>query len=107
MFPERVVAARIEVERIDEPVLVIGGGQDTVWASADMSDTIKQARDAAGLQTESYVYPAAGHGVGGSPIARSSRADLEARLENFPATMAFLKRHSDRADCRSEGSENR
>ncbi|MEL6688009.1 MAG: acyl-CoA thioester hydrolase/BAAT C-terminal domain-containing protein, partial [Pseudomonadota bacterium] len=98
--PDRVDAARIQVEEIDEPVLVIGGMKDTTWNSGEMSKSILQTRNLAGRETEGYVYDDAGHGVGGSPLVRTSRANLAARLDNFPATVAFMKRNAERDDCR-------
>ena len=97
--PDRVESARIAVEEIDEPVLLIGGMKDTTWNSGEMALNILQTRQLAGLETESYVYEEGGHGVGGSPLARLSEANLAARLESFPATMSFLKRHAQRDDC--------
>ncbi|MEP3654770.1 MAG: acyl-CoA thioester hydrolase/BAAT C-terminal domain-containing protein [Litorimonas sp.] len=99
-FPDRVKAARINVEAIDEPLLLIGGDKDATWASAKMSRTVAQSRKAAGLETEIYVYTDASHAVGGSPLSTVSEADLNARIENYPAMMAFLKRHAKRDDCR-------
>ncbi|MFB9375299.1 acyl-CoA thioester hydrolase/BAAT C-terminal domain-containing protein [Algimonas porphyrae] len=98
--PDRVEPARIRVETIDEPVLLIGGDVDTTWASGAMSRRIKAFRDAAGLQTDMYVYKDAGHGVGGTPLVRTSVANLAARLENFPALIRFHKQQSERPDCR-------
>ncbi len=99
--PGREEAARIPVARIDEPVLLIGGDKDTTWASGRMARAIERTRIQAGLQTESYVYPDGSHGAGGTPLVRTSEANLMARLENFPATMAFHARNSKRDDCRS------
>ncbi|MEO0784994.1 MAG: acyl-CoA thioester hydrolase/BAAT C-terminal domain-containing protein [Pseudomonadota bacterium] len=98
-FLDRSARARIAVEKIDEPVLLIGGDQDTTWASGNMARTIAAQREAAGLPTELYVYENASHAVGGTPIARVRAADLEARLENFPATIEFLKRNAERKSC--------
>lgn len=100
-FPDRVKAARINVEAINEPLLLIGGDKDTTWASGKMSRTITASRDAVGLKTETYVYEEATHAVGGSPLNGASEADLNARLENYPAMMSFLKRHAKRNNCRS------
>ena len=100
--PDRVEDARIPVERIDETVLLIGGMQDQVWNSGEMARSIVKTRNAAGLETEAYIYNEGGHGVGGSPLVRTSRANLSARLENFPATIEFLKRQAQRDDCRGQ-----
>ena len=101
--PDRVEAARIRVENIDEPVLMTGGGADTVWPSGDMVRNIAVTREAAGLPTESFVADGAGHGLSGTPLRRGTVADTAARLESYPATLAFLKRNARRADCRDAG----
>ena len=98
--PDSVAPARIAVERIDEPVLVTGGDKDTVWPSGAMARNVKAARDAAGLETLAFVYPEGGHAVSGTPLRRGTEADTQARLESFPATMAFLERAATRPDCR-------
>lgn len=98
--PDRVEPARIFVERIDEPVLVVGGDMDTVWPSGEMSRAIKTTRDVHGLETEAYIYPKAGHGSGGNPLRRGGQDNLAAQLENYPATFDFLARHARRDDCR-------
>ncbi|MEO0834333.1 MAG: acyl-CoA thioester hydrolase/BAAT C-terminal domain-containing protein [Pseudomonadota bacterium] len=100
-FPGAVESARIRVEAIDEPVMVIGGDKDTTWASGKLSRIIAARRTKAGLETETYVYPEGTHRVGGPPLARLSEANLRARLENFPAMMSFLRRHSTRPNCRT------
>ncbi|WP_017932500.1 alpha/beta hydrolase family protein [Robiginitomaculum antarcticum] len=99
-FPDRAVAARIKVENIDEPVFLIGGGKDTVWASGQMVAAITQTRQTKGLPTQSYIYPEGGHGVSGTPLARTQPADNLARRENFPALMKFLKANSSSKNCR-------
>jgi len=100
--PLQVAAARIAVETIDEPVFVIGGDLDTTWASGKMARTIAERRSDAGLETESYVYTDAGHGAGGHPLSRTSPANNAARQENFPAMMDFLRRTSERENCRDK-----
>ena len=98
--PDSVAPARMAVERIDEPVLVTGGDRDTVWPSGVMARNVKAARDAAGLETLAFVYPEGGHAVSGTPLRRGTEADTQARLQSFPATMAFLERAATRPDCR-------
>lgn len=98
--PESLERARIRVENIDESVMLIGGDADTTWASGAMSRLIAKTRGTYDLPTETYVYTEAGHGVGGSPLVRTTAANLNARLENFPAMMAFHARNSKRDDCR-------
>lgn len=58
--------ATISVERFAGPMMVIGGGRDSVWPSADMARRIAERRAAAGRPTELLVYPEAGHALSGS-----------------------------------------
>ncbi len=98
-YPEKVEAARIKVERIDEPVLVAGGDMDNVWASGEMAQYLAERRHAAGLPTVSLVFPEAGHGLSGTGEQltegsfRYSEADLAAQREIWPATLAFFSEH--------------
>jgi dienelactone hydrolase len=103
--PERVAAARIPVERIQAPLLVIGGHDDQVWDSGGMAEAIVKTRAAAGLPTEAVVDREAGHWlgspgwgpttqynagpslVGGTPVAN---ARTQARA--WAATIDFLAR---------------
>ena len=64
--PERVPAARIAVEKIAAPVLVIGGHDDQVWDSGGMAEAIVKARAAAGRPTEAVIEREAGHFLGGT-----------------------------------------
>ena len=98
--PDRVAPARIPVEQIDEPVLIIGGDKDSVWPSGPMARAIKATRDEAGLTTTAFIYEEGGHGVGGTPFRRGNTADGEARAENYPATLRFLLDAAKRKDCR-------
>lgn len=98
-YPERVEAARIKVERIDEPVLVAGGDQDDVWASGEMAQYLAERRYAANLPTVSLIFPEAGHGLSGTGEQltegefRYSDADLAAQKEIWSATLAFFAEH--------------
>lgn len=98
--PERVPAARIRVENIDEPVLVAGGDADNTWNSAAMAQNIAERRaEAGGLETVSLVYREAGHALSGTGVQRTTgefRYDeptLEAQREIWPATLDFLAKH--------------
>lgn len=93
--PDRVPAARIRVEMIDEPVFVAGGDQDNTWASGEMAQAIAERRAEAGLETVSLIFPEAGHGLSGEPRPNrwSSEADLAAKRIIWPATLAFFRNH--------------
>ena len=98
--PDRVPAARIRVEDIDEPVLVAGGDADDVWNSGAMAQNIAERRaEAGGLETVSLIYPGASHALSGMGIQRPEgenqydEATLAAQQEVWPATLAFLAKH--------------
>ncbi len=91
--PDRVAEARIEVELIDEPVMLIGGDADTTWDSGDMVRNIKERRDAAGLDTLLIVDRNAGHGLSGHAFTPLDRHDAAVRREAFPAMIEFFRTH--------------
>ncbi len=91
--PDRVAPARIAVEAIDEPVFLLGGELDTIWASGFMAANIAQTREAAGLTTLSLIYEEAGHGLSGPPTTPSGAAEAAAKAEAFPQLIAFFDRH--------------
>ena len=97
--PDREAAARIPVEAYPGALMVIAGGQDAQWNSAEASEVIVRTRTAAGLQTEALVYPDAGHdlvGDGGPRDAVRSggtpEANADARQATWPKVLAFLSR---------------
>lgn len=91
--PDRVAEARIEVEVIDEPVMLVGGDGDTTWDSGDMVRNIKERRDAAGLETLLIVNREAGHGLSGHAYTPLDRHAAAVRREAFPAMIDFLRTH--------------
>lgn len=93
--PARAVAARIAVERIDEPVLVAGGDMDLVWNSGEMAQAIAERRAAAGLPTVSLVFTDAGHPLSGDGTPREGArdADIAAQQVIWPATLDFFEEH--------------
>lgn len=103
--PQAVAAARIPVEDFAGPLLVIGGGDDQVWASGRMAQAIAERRQAAGRETVLLVYPEAGHalsGPGWSPttafnagpmkMGGQPAADGRAVADAWPRTLEFLRR---------------
>ncbi|MEM6858172.1 MAG: acyl-CoA thioester hydrolase/BAAT C-terminal domain-containing protein [Pseudomonadota bacterium] len=92
--PDRAVAARIAVEKIDEPVLVAGGDADLVWNSGEMAQAIAERRTEAGLPTVSFVFTDAGHFLSGDG-SRETRnpANGEAQKIVWPATLEFFAAH--------------
>jgi dienelactone hydrolase len=91
--PERVEAARIRVEDIDEPVFVLGGGRDAVWDSGDMAARIAAVRAEAGLETDALIFAEAGHGISGPPQTPTRTSSIRARTAGWAALEAFFKRH--------------
>ncbi|MEO0631874.1 MAG: acyl-CoA thioester hydrolase/BAAT C-terminal domain-containing protein, partial [Planctomycetota bacterium] len=92
--PDRIAAARIGVENIDEPVFLVGGDSDETWDSGGMARNIKEARDEAGLETVLFVDKRAGHFLSGdayTPIREKANANM--RRETFPAMLEFLEAH--------------
>lgn len=92
--PDRAVAARIAVERIDEPVLVAGGDADLVWNSGEMAQNIAERRAEAGLVTVSLIFTDAGHSLSGDG-SRETRnpANGDAQRVIWPATLDFFAAH--------------
>lgn len=103
--PEAAIKARIPIETFRGELLVAGGGDDQVWASAPMTQAIERSRAAAGLKTTALVYAEAGHllsgdgwspttqiamspfAVGGTPVA-TARAQAQVWRE----TLGLLER---------------
>lgn len=99
-YPDKVPAARIRVEEIDEPVLVAGGDADDTWNSGAMAQNISERRaEAGGLETVALIFPGAGHALSGTGIQRTEatfrydEATLAAQQQIWPATLAFLAQH--------------
>ncbi|MEM7493044.1 MAG: acyl-CoA thioester hydrolase/BAAT C-terminal domain-containing protein [Pseudomonadota bacterium] len=91
--PDRVEPARILVETIDEPVFLVGGGADTVWASGKMAINVKATRDEAGLETELYTSETAGHYLSGDGYTPNLEPEAKLRGVTWPAMVAFFERH--------------
>lgn len=100
---ERVPAARIHVEEIDLPLLVAGGDSDIVWASGEMAQAIAERRYEAGLETDVYLFPKAGHSLSGPPRpdADPDSAEEIARTTLWPATLAFFDKWLSRRNTAS------
>ena len=102
--PAAAVAARIAVERIKVPVMVIGGQDDQVWASGMMAQNIAERRAEAELDTEALIYVDAGHYLGGTGYNPTTQYDAgpsksggtpagnaAAQADAWPKAIAFLK----------------
>ncbi len=63
--PAAAAAARISVEKIKAPVMLIAGQEDQIWNSAMMAHNIAERRAEAKLDTVSLIYNDAGHYLGG------------------------------------------
>ena len=102
--------ARIEVERIQGPVLLVSGGDDKIWPSQDFSDAVmKRLIDkshAARYDDRHLAYPLAGHFAGGPPndfaisqewrtqAGGSDAADLHAQRSSWRAMLSFMRQHT-------------
>lgn len=99
--------ARIPVERINGPILMISGGSDALWPSARMAAEIEQRledRDFPFPVTR-LVYPEAGHAAFGPPVTAPPEelertivffggtipALIEARADGWPRVLEFLR----------------
>jgi dienelactone hydrolase len=103
--PAAAVTARIPVERIKAPVMLVAGQEDQVWNSAMMAHNIAERRAEAKLETVSLIYPDAGHAVGGAGYNPTTQYDASpmkmggtpegnarAQADAWPKTIAFLRR---------------
>lgn len=103
--PAAAAKARIPVENIKAPVMVIAGQEDQVWNSAMMAHNIAERRAEAGLVTEALIYVDAGHSLGGNGYAPTTQYDRGlsktggtpegnafAQGDAWPKMIAFLRR---------------
>jgi hypothetical protein len=86
--PQRLEAAGIPVERIDQ-VLLVAGGDDQVWPALSMSESIKARRAEHGLDTVLVSEAEAGHRTvlpgepvvtGGTRMRRGGTEESDRRL---------------------------
>ncbi|WP_235451032.1 acyl-CoA thioester hydrolase/BAAT C-terminal domain-containing protein [Frigoribacterium sp. RIT-PI-h] len=100
MFADRVAAAVIAVERIAD-VVVVAGGDDQVWSSAQHAENIRRRRAEHGADTVVVAGAAAGHRTilpgesvvwGGSTMRRggTEAADRELGARAWTAITALL-----------------
>ena len=92
--------ARIPVERINAPVLLVCGERDTLWPSCAMSRQIKQRVPSVAL----LAYPKAGHLALGPPLDKNdpsygglarwggtAAGNNAARADGWPKILEFLR----------------
>ncbi|MEL6427943.1 MAG: acyl-CoA thioesterase/bile acid-CoA:amino acid N-acyltransferase family protein [Planctomycetota bacterium] len=91
--PDRVAPARIDVESIDEPVFLLGGGADDTWDSGGMAKSVAAARTASDLPTVTIVDEDAGHRLSGDGYTPGNAANARVQSRAFPAMIAFLSEH--------------
>lgn len=93
--PDRVDAARIPIERFHGTLLLIAGGRDQVWPSAEMAKNILAVRKRAHEKTRIIAVPLANHFLGGpgtTPVAplvtpgSDAVAIAHARADGWAAT---------------------
>ena len=103
--PGRAAKARIPVERIVVPVMVIGAYDDQLWPSGYMAQNIAERRLEAGLATETLIFPDAGHllydtgyapttgyNAGLRKTGGTPQANAAAQARVWAGTLRFLKR---------------
>ncbi|MEL6528952.1 MAG: acyl-CoA thioester hydrolase/BAAT C-terminal domain-containing protein [Pseudomonadota bacterium] len=94
-YPE----AEIPVDRVEAPILMVCGGQDTIWHGCDMARSIV----ARAPNTQLLTYDDAGHWAFGVPtgltaedqeslgtIGGTAETDLAAREDQWPQILDFL-----------------
>lgn len=103
--PDLAARARVPVERISAPIMVIGAYDDQMWPSGQMAQNIVERRAEAGLATEALLFTDAGHllfdtgyapttgyNAGLRKTGGTPQANARAQAEVWPRTLAFLKR---------------
>lgn len=105
---EAARAARIPVEQIQAPLLLLSGGEDLMWpAFAMASDIQREIRSARpNAEVVHLSYPEAGHLVLGRPfdpddpkaqritqLGGTLEGNLQARTEGWPQVLDFLRQH--------------
>ena len=98
------VAARIPVERIKAPLMVIGGQDDQVWASGMMAQNIAELRGKARLDAVALSDTDACHALGGagfnpttafnsgpSKMGGTPEGNARAQADAWLKMIAFLK----------------
>ena len=100
--PEQAMAARIPVERISCPILLISGDRDKVWHSSRMGEEIveKLRESRFRYQFNHLMYPYAGHGVMGQGMrpttsnqwlaGGNAKADAAAQWDSWHHVLDFL-----------------
>jgi dienelactone hydrolase len=98
---EVVAAAAIPAEAVTARTLLIGGGEDETWPSAEMAQAVEARMAAAGRgdRVTTLVFPEAGHGICGTGAAperingeANAAANARANAKSYRATREFLKR---------------
>lgn len=107
--------AAIPVERINGPVLLLCGEEDSLWPSCPMARAAKARRNQKGNGAETMLlaYKDAGHFGVGPPLAKGKEApwmitmfggskdgNVAARADGWPRTLAFLQQALAPADKR-------
>jgi dienelactone hydrolase len=103
--PAAAAAARIPVEKIKAPVMLIAGQEDQTWNSAMMAHNVAERRAEAKLDTVSLIYTDAGHYLGGhgynptvgyddgpQKSGGTPEGNAIAQADSWAKMFAFLKR---------------
>lgn len=98
---ETIQAAAIELEKINGPILMLGGGDDQVWPACDFIESAKKrlAAKKRKYRDETVCYPAAGHGVAMTPglstmqsVTYHPQMKILVNMGGTPAANAFAQR---------------
>ncbi|MEM1218109.1 MAG: acyl-CoA thioester hydrolase/BAAT C-terminal domain-containing protein [Bacteroidota bacterium] len=80
---EEAEGARIEVERINGPILLFSGKDDQIWPSVKMADMIEQRLTEKGFRysVQNLQYDQSGHAISGNPDDASSYPVLTMNID--------------------------
>lgn len=97
-------AATIRVEETGGPVLLLSGGDDTVWPARRLSEVAVDRLERAGFEHafDHLTYDSVGHlisvpfaplsGVSGSGVGGTARATAHAAADSWPTVLEYLDR---------------
>ncbi|WP_115862881.1 acyl-CoA thioester hydrolase/BAAT C-terminal domain-containing protein [Halorussus litoreus] len=102
---EQLRQAAIPVERVDGPVLLVSGGEDAVWPSADLAAVARERLDDEDFSWayDHLVYPDAGHAIrtpyrvepddsdAEHPYGGTVRANARAAADSWQSALSYLE----------------
>lgn len=101
--PAELDAARLPVDDVDPPTLLVSGGDDQMWPAGEAAATLANDLQTADVTVEHRHYPDAGHGIsvpytptnavtasGGMALGDDPAADARAAADHWPAVVEHL-----------------